>query len=67
MLDFGFDELSTYGLMKQRTEKEIVDLIQLLVAEGYLQLAEGKFPTVKLSSKAGAYWPGRNASCSAFG
>lgn len=58
VLDFGFDELSTYGLMKQRTEKEIVDLIQLLVAEGYLQLAEGKFPTVKLSSKAGAVLAG---------
>ncbi len=52
VLDFGFDELSTYGLMKHRTEKEIVDLIQLLVAEGYLQLAEGKYPTVSLTSRA---------------
>lgn len=59
VLDFGFNELSTYGLMKQRSEKEIVDLIQLLVAEGYLQLAEGKFPTVKLAPKAGAVLAGK--------
>ncbi|GLI08437.1 DNA helicase RecQ [Paenibacillus tyrfis] len=52
VLDFGFDSLSTYGLMRTRTEKDIVDLIQLLVAEGYLQLTEGKYPVLRLSSKA---------------
>ncbi len=52
VLDFGFDSLSTYGLMRSRTEKDIVDLIQLLVAEGYLQLTEGKYPVLRLSSKA---------------
>ncbi|WP_281891179.1 DNA helicase RecQ [Paenibacillus sp. YYML68] len=58
VLDFRFDQLSTYGLMKQRTEKEIVDMIQLLVAEGYLQLSEGKFPVVKLSPKASSVLAG---------
>lgn len=52
VLDFGFDELSTYGLMKNRTEKDILDLIQLLAAEGYLSLSEGKYPVLKLSPKA---------------
>ncbi|GMX65766.1 DNA helicase RecQ [Paenibacillus elgii] len=52
VLDFGFDSLSTYGLMRNRTEKDIIDLIQLLVAEGYLQLTEGKYPVLRLSSKA---------------
>ncbi|CAG7635560.1 ATP-dependent DNA helicase RecQ [Paenibacillus solanacearum] len=58
VLELGFDELSTYGLMKQRTEKDIVDLIQLLVAEGYLQLTEGKYPVLRLTPKAGAVLAG---------
>lgn len=52
VLELGFDSLSTYGLMKSRTEKEIIDLIQLLIAEGYLQLTEGKYPVLKLTMKA---------------
>ncbi len=31
---FSFDQLPTYGLMKEYKEKEIADLIQLLIAEG---------------------------------
>ncbi|MCZ8514074.1 DNA helicase RecQ [Paenibacillus filicis] len=58
VLEMGFDELSTYGLMKSRAEKDIVDLIQLLIAEGYLQLTEGKYPVVKLASKAAAVLSG---------
>ncbi|GAB7055868.1 DNA helicase RecQ [Paenibacillus sp. YK5] len=52
VLELGFDSLSTYGLMKSRTEKDIIDLIQLLIAEGYLQLTEGKYPVLKLTAKA---------------
>ncbi|TVY10334.1 DNA helicase RecQ [Paenibacillus cremeus] len=58
VLELGFDELSTYGLMKQRGEKDIVDLIQMLVAEGYLQLSEGKYPVLKLTPKAGTVLTG---------
>jgi len=46
--DLGFDRLSTYGLMADNTEKEISDLINLLVAEGYIHLTEGKYPVAKL-------------------
>ncbi|MEL7564868.1 MAG: DNA helicase RecQ [Dehalobacterium sp.] len=46
--DLGFDRLSTYGLMADHTEKEISDLINLLVAEGYIYLTEGKYPVAKL-------------------
>lgn len=50
--ELGFDRLSTYGLMSMNTEKEIVDLLNLLVAEGYIHLTEGKYPVAKLSPKA---------------
>ncbi|MBE1444028.1 ATP-dependent DNA helicase RecQ [Paenibacillus sp. OAS669] len=58
VLELGFNELSTYGLLKDRTEKEIVDLIQLLVAEGYLLITEGKYPVLRLQAKAQAVLSG---------
>ncbi|HBK68440.1 MAG TPA: DNA helicase RecQ, partial [Firmicutes bacterium] len=48
----GFDRLSTYGLMKERTLPEIKDLINQLIAEDYLALTGGEYPVVKLRSKA---------------
>lgn len=49
---FRFNKLPTYGIMAQRTTTEIKDLINLLIAEGYLQLTESAYPVVKLQSKA---------------
>ncbi|WP_318036637.1 DNA helicase RecQ [Dethiobacter alkaliphilus] len=51
---FGLDRLSTYGLMSEMTLQEIKDLIGFLTAEGYLSLTEGKFPLLKLGSRAAA-------------
>ncbi|RBW70911.1 DNA helicase RecQ [Bacillus taeanensis] len=48
----NFARLSTYGLMKQRTEKEIIEVINRLAAEGYLALTEGQYPVIKLAKKA---------------
>ncbi|MGH4139397.1 DNA helicase RecQ [Clostridium sp.] len=52
VLDLGFDKLSTYGIIKQYTVKEIRDLINVLTAEDYLSLADGQFPVVRLKEKA---------------
>jgi len=54
MRQLGFDRLSTYGLMKDYTLLEIKDIINLLAAEGYLHLTEGKYPVIKLGSGAAA-------------
>ncbi|MCA1319517.1 DNA helicase RecQ [Bacillus tianshenii] len=48
---FRFEQLPTYGLMSNYTEKELVDLINILIAEGYLYLTEGQYPIVKLGSR----------------
>ncbi len=47
--EFDFQKLSTYGLLSKYTEKEITSIIQYLVAEGFLQLSEGKYPIVSLT------------------
>ncbi|MBN8200764.1 DNA helicase RecQ [Bacillus sp. NTK034] len=50
--EMNFHKLSTFGLLKSRKEKEIGDMINYLLAEDYLALTDGKYPTVKLSASA---------------
>ncbi len=52
ILQFSFNQLSTYGIMKEYSEKEIADVIHWLVAEDYLALTEGQYPTLKLRTRA---------------
>lgn len=46
-----FDQLSTYGLMKDWTQKEVTQLIDYLTAEHYLLPSEGQYPLLSLSSE----------------
>ncbi len=48
----GLDRISTYGIMKDNTIKDIKDMINVLIADGFLYMTEGQFPVVKLSKKA---------------
>lgn len=52
IIEFGFDRLSTHGLLRQWTERDIADLMYYLVAEGYLRISEGEYPTVSLTADA---------------
>jgi ATP-dependent DNA helicase RecQ len=48
----GFDRLSTYGLLRDYSTEEIKDMINLLIAEGYITMTEGRYPVLKLREKA---------------
>ena len=48
----GFNRLTTYGIMKERTLAEIKELINQLIAEDYLSVSGGQYPVVKLRPKA---------------
>jgi ATP-dependent DNA helicase RecQ len=50
--ELHFDTLSTYGIMKEMHEREIANMIQYLVSEGYLQLAGDKYPVLYVSERA---------------
>ncbi|MFA9399080.1 MAG: DNA helicase RecQ [Clostridiaceae bacterium] len=50
VLDMKFDELSTYGIMKEYKLQEIKDMINMLIAEEYLNLSGDEFPVVKLKN-----------------
>ncbi|GLB58418.1 DNA helicase RecQ [Cytobacillus sp. NCCP-133] len=50
--EMKFNELSTFGLLKNRKEKEIIDILNYLLSEGFIALTDGKYPTVKLSANS---------------
>lgn len=52
ILELGLHQLPTYGLMKNRPEKDIVGLVHSLIADGYLKLSDGKYPVVQLLPNA---------------
>lgn len=49
---YRLNRLSTYGILKQHTEKALTEMIQFLVADQLLSTAEGKFPTLKLNQQS---------------
>jgi ATP-dependent DNA helicase RecQ len=59
VLEYRFDRLPTYGIMRDLPEKEISDLINVLISEGYLQLSEGQYPVVKLQQPAAEVLQGK--------
>lgn len=52
VLQWRLNLLSTYGIMKQHTKKEVVDMINKLTADNYLNLTNDAYPVLKLTNKA---------------
>ncbi|WP_158734923.1 DNA helicase RecQ [Alteribacillus sp. YIM 98480] len=44
--------LSTYGLLKDQSQKQVNEFIDFLLAHQYLQLIEGAYPVLKLTNRA---------------
>lgn len=49
--ELGLQKLSTYGLLKNRSEKDISSMIDFLIAEGFCKLTTGQYPTIGLTAK----------------
>jgi ATP-dependent DNA helicase RecQ len=47
-----FNELSTYGIMKDYSKEDLSNFINTLISHGYLGLKEGEFPTVELNNRS---------------
>jgi ATP-dependent DNA helicase RecQ len=54
VLRLGFDTLPSYGTLKEYSLQEIKDLINRLIATGYLSLTESEYPVVKLTGQGAA-------------
>lgn len=59
VLQRGFDKLPTYGLLQEYTEKEVIHLIKVLIAEGYIGLTEGQYPVARLLPRSVPVLKGR--------
>lgn len=46
-----FEQLPTYGLMKDRTQKDVNQLIDFLTAERFLTPTDGQFPLLQVANK----------------
>lgn len=51
VLDFGFDALSTYGIMSDVPRKKITEIINFLEGEGYISIV-GEYNSCELTPKA---------------
>lgn len=49
---FGFEKLSTYGIMKEYSKDTIRDLILFLIAENYIKTIGNKYPILALNEKS---------------
>ncbi|HFC9374555.1 TPA: DNA helicase RecQ [Enterococcus faecium] len=47
----GFGHLSTYGLMKNQSQKETMQLIEYLISNGYLLIINGEYPVLKVTER----------------
>lgn len=50
--DKNLDKVSTFGLMKEKNEKYIRDLIGILIADGFIRVSGGQYPILKLTEKS---------------
>ena len=52
IFDLGFERLSTYGIMKESSAKELTSMIAYLKQQGYLAATAGEYPVLKLTAKS---------------
>ena len=48
----GLENISTYGIMKEKTNEEIKDLIGVLIADGYIKVVGLDYPVLALTEKS---------------
>lgn len=49
--EMGFDKLTTYGIMKEKSTKEVSDFIEFLISQELIAIEQGQFPTLYVSLK----------------
>ncbi|MCL1945638.1 MAG: DNA helicase RecQ [Chitinivibrionia bacterium] len=52
VFEFGFDKLTTYGIMKEYSQKEIHNICDYLIDKEFLLQTTDKYPIIKLTDKS---------------
>lgn len=48
--EFGFQKLSTYGIINDQSAKDVSDFIDFLTAKQYIEMTGGQFPVLKVTN-----------------
>ncbi|WP_075980048.1 DNA helicase RecQ [Bacillus massilinigeriensis] len=51
VIELGFHKLPTYGILKDRSSKDISDFIEFLITQDLIGVAQGSFPTLFVAGK----------------
>ncbi|TWT27384.1 DNA helicase RecQ [Planomicrobium sp. CPCC 101110] len=46
VIEFGFDKLSTYGILKHQSTKEVSNLMEFMISQELLAVEQGAYPTI---------------------
>lgn len=57
----GFQQLSTYGILKKRSIADISDFIEFLIADEYIKMSDGTYPVLFVANKGRNVLLGREA------
>ncbi|KAB7705341.1 DNA helicase RecQ [Bacillus aerolatus] len=49
--EFGFHTLSTYGIMKEQSAKDVTNFIEFLISQELLSVEHGSYPTIFVTSQ----------------
>jgi ATP-dependent DNA helicase RecQ len=55
----GLGTISTWGLLKQRRREELREIVDFLVADGWLKLSEGEYPVLSFTEKTLPFLKGK--------
>ena len=50
--EFKFNELSTYGIMKEYSKEDLKNFINTLISHGYMDMVEGTYPVIRLNDRS---------------
>lgn len=51
IIDLRFDKLPTYGILKEKSAKEVSDFIEFLISQDLIGVEHGSFPTIFVAPK----------------
>ncbi len=63
IVDLSFDRLSTYGIMREKSAKEVSDFIEFLISQDLIAVQHGTYPTLVVSLKGKEVLLGQQAVC----
>lgn len=52
VISLGFDKISTWGLLKEYEADQVREIVNFLIAEGYLQMEDGEFPVLSFTGRS---------------